>query len=61
MALDGGRREIDVGEVDEQAFAVMAGMGLDAAMVDDARPSSRRVLGSLAYVFSALKHLIDRR
>ena len=35
-ALRRGRRAIDVGDVEGQSFAVMAGMGLDAAMVDDA-------------------------
>ncbi len=37
----------------------MAGMGLDAAMVDDAPTRLKAVLGPVAYVFSALKHLND--
>jgi len=32
MAVAGGRRRVDVGDVDGQVFAVMAGMGLDAAV-----------------------------
>jgi diacylglycerol kinase (ATP) len=59
IALEGGRRTIDVGEVDGQAFAVMAGMGLDAAMMDDAPTALKARAGSIAYVFSALKHLAD--
>ena len=59
LALQGGRRSVDLGYVGEQAFAVMAGMGLDAAMVDDAPTRLKAVLGPVAYVFSALKHLND--
>lgn len=59
LALDGGRRVVDVGEVDGQVFAVMAGMGLDAAMVDDAPTALKARVGTLAYVYSALRHLAD--
>ena len=59
LALDRGRRVVDLGEVEGKTFAVMAGMGLDAAMVDDAPTKLKAVLGPVAYVFSALKHLYD--
>ncbi|WP_435738256.1 diacylglycerol kinase family protein [Cellulosimicrobium sp. PMB13] len=59
IALERGRRTIDVGEVDGQVFAIMAGMGLDAAMMDDAPTALKARAGSIAYVFSALKHLAD--
>lgn len=59
LALERGRRTIDLGYVGDQAFAVMAGMGLDAAMVDDAPTKLKAVLGPVAYVYSALKHLND--
>ena len=59
VALDGGRRAVDVGEVDGVVFAVMAGMGLDAAMVDDAPTALKARVGALAYVYSAVKHLAD--
>ena len=36
MAITGGRRRIDVGEAGGQVFAVMAGMGFDAAMMGGA-------------------------
>ncbi|MGY4644680.1 diacylglycerol/lipid kinase family protein [Cellulomonas sp. URHB0016] len=58
-ALARGRRCIDVGEVDGQTFAVMAGMGFDASMVDDAPTELKNRAGSIAYVVSALKHLGD--
>ena len=49
LALDRGRRALDVGEVDGQAFAVMAGMGLDAAMMEDAPTALKAKAGPLAY------------
>ncbi|MFE6234573.1 diacylglycerol/lipid kinase family protein [Cellulosimicrobium sp. NPDC057862] len=59
LALERGRRQIDVGEVDGQVFAVMAGMGLDAAMMEDAPTALKAKAGVLAYVVSAVKHLAD--
>jgi diacylglycerol kinase (ATP) len=58
-ALRRGRRVIDVGEVEGKTFAVMAGMGLDAAMVDDAPTAVKNRIGPVAYVFSALQHAFD--
>nr|WP_241770058.1 diacylglycerol kinase family protein [Cellulosimicrobium sp. MM] len=55
----GRRRTIDVGVADGQTFAIMAGMGLDAAMMQDAPTALKARAGSIAYVFSALKHLAD--
>ncbi|PWJ53616.1 Diacylglycerol kinase family enzyme [Quadrisphaera granulorum] len=43
-----------------QAFAVMAGMGFDAAMLDDADSRLKSRFGPVAYVVSAVKHLGDR-
>lgn len=60
LAVERGRRHVDVGEVDGQVFAVMAGMGFDAAMMDDASTTLKARIGPVAYVLSALKHLRDR-
>jgi len=60
LVIAGGRRELDVGQVDGQVFAVMAGMGFDAAMMRDASERLKARIGPIAYVFSALKHLRDR-
>jgi diacylglycerol kinase (ATP) len=61
LATDWGRRRLDVGEVDGQAFVVMAGMGFDAALLDDASTTLKAKIGPVAYVLSALGHLKDRR
>jgi diacylglycerol kinase (ATP) len=61
LATEWGRRRLDVGIVDGQAFAVMAGMGFDAALLDDASTTLKAKVGPVAYVLSALGHLRDRR
>lgn len=60
IALDGGRRRIDVGVAEEQCFAVMAGMGFDAQMLEGTSEEAKKRIGWIAYVGGALKHLRDR-
>jgi YegS/Rv2252/BmrU family lipid kinase len=60
VVLQGGRRRIDVGVVGEQCFAVMAGMGFDAQMLDATNDTAKKHVGWLAYVGGALRHLRDR-
>ena len=61
LATHGGRRRIDIGDANGQAFAVMAGMGFDAALLQDASTRLKAVIGAPAYVLSAVRHLRDRR
>ncbi|WP_122980503.1 diacylglycerol/lipid kinase family protein [Actinoplanes teichomyceticus] len=60
VALEGGRRRIDVGVIDDQCFVVMAGMGFDAMMLQDTSERAKKHIGWPAYVFGAAKHLLDR-
>jgi diacylglycerol kinase family enzyme len=60
VALDGGRRRIDVGTVDDRCFVVMAGMGFDAQMLEGTSETAKKRVGWLAYVAGAAKHLRDR-
>ncbi|GAA2715501.1 diacylglycerol/lipid kinase family protein [Actinoplanes palleronii] len=60
VVLQGGRRRIDVGCVGDQSFAVMAGMGFDAHMLDATNDTAKKHIGWLAYVAGAVKHLRDR-
>ncbi|MEV6349667.1 diacylglycerol kinase family protein [Actinoplanes sp. NPDC051851] len=60
VVLQGGRRTIDVGCAGEQRFAVMAGMGFDAQMLDATDETAKKRVGWLAYVAGALRHLRDR-
>jgi diacylglycerol kinase family enzyme len=62
IGLNGVDRKIDVGRVDEtHRFAVMAGMGLDAAMIMDAPERLKKRIGWPAYAVSGAKHIFDRR
>ena len=66
VALTGRTRSVDLGVAtltapdgsqSEHAFAVMAGLGLDAAMIANARPALKRHVGWLAYVDSGVRSL----
>ncbi|BCJ55348.1 sphingosine kinase [Actinoplanes sp. NBRC 14428] len=60
VALEGGRRRIDVGVCGDQSFAVMAGMGFDAQMLEGTSETAKKHIGWIAYVGGALKHLRDK-
>src|SRR6185295_297488 len=60
VAVEGGRRQLDLGEVDGELFAVMAGMGFDAAVMDSTPSTLKARIGPLAYVLSAVPHLFGR-
>jgi YegS/Rv2252/BmrU family lipid kinase len=56
IGLHGGRRVLDVGKVNGERFAVMAGAGLDAMMIRDADAGLKDKVGRLAYVWTGAKH-----
>ncbi len=60
--LDGRDRRIDLvkvqgDELDTDRFAVMAGLGLDAAIISDAPPHLKKQIGWTAYLVSAAKNI----
>jgi YegS/Rv2252/BmrU family lipid kinase len=57
VGLHGARRTIDVGTVNGERFAVMAGTGLDALMIRDADRALKGRFGRAAYVWTGAKHL----
>jgi diacylglycerol kinase (ATP) len=57
VGLHGGRRHLDVGRFNKERFAVMAGVGIDAAMIRDADGVLKERLGRAAYVWTGLKNL----
>lgn len=57
IGLHGTTRTLDVGKVNGERFAVMAGAGLDARMIRDADGGLKDRLGRLAYVWTASKNI----
>jgi YegS/Rv2252/BmrU family lipid kinase len=60
VALGGVQEPIDAGRVNGALFVVMAGLGLDAQMLNDTSEPLKKRLGWLAYAISAARHLGDR-
>lgn len=61
IGISGRTRAIDVASVDEdRKFAVMAGLGFDAAIMRDAPEGLKKRVGWPAYVVSGAKHLRGR-
>jgi diacylglycerol kinase (ATP) len=60
IGLAGQRRSIDVGRVNGECFAVMAGAGFDARMIGDADGGLKDRVGRLAYVWTGAKHIRDK-
>ena len=61
IALHGRRRRFDLGRVNGEHFAVMAGAGMDALMIRDADGALKRKLGRAAYVVTGAKSIAMRR
>ena len=57
VGLNGRERKLDLGKMNGEHFAVMAGAGLDARMIRDADGGPKDRYGRLAYVWAASKNL----
>jgi diacylglycerol kinase (ATP) len=55
--LEGARRPIDVGRINGERFAVMAGAGLDAAMIRDADDGLKDRVGRIAYLWTGARNV----
>jgi len=60
IALKGDRRLLDVGSMNDEHFAVMAGTGFDALMIRQANQKLKERFGSAAYIYSGMKNLRNR-
>lgn len=49
------------GQVDDHAFVVMGGMGLDAAMIANTNPQLKKTVGWVAYVGGAARSLVGAK
>jgi diacylglycerol kinase (ATP) len=61
IALRGEQHKLDVGRFNGERFAVMAGAGWDALTMHDADASLKGRLGRLAYVWTGIRNLGERR
>jgi diacylglycerol kinase (ATP) len=57
IGLAGNLRTIDVGRVNGERFAVMAGAGFDARMIGDADGALKDRVGRLAYIWTGAKNI----
>jgi diacylglycerol kinase (ATP) len=57
VGLEGRERKFDLGKMNGEHFAVMAGAGLDARMIRDADGGPKDTFGRLAYIWAASKNL----
>ena len=55
IALHGVRHRIDVGKINGEHFAVMAGAGFDGVMINDTSTVAKERVGRLAYIRSSVK------
>lgn len=55
--LHGRNRTVDVGIINGEHFAVMAGVGLDALMIRDADAGLKDRFGRAAYIWTGARHL----
>src|SRR5688500_16979738 len=60
IGLRGLRRKLDVGVINGERFAVMAGSGFDSRMIRKADGASKKRLGRLAYVRAGVSALGSR-
>jgi YegS/Rv2252/BmrU family lipid kinase len=63
IGLYGDRRRLDVGVLNGERFAVMAGVGFDAIMMRDADGELKGHFGRLAYVWTGVRatHMTSRK
>ncbi len=61
LGLHGERRKFDVGRINGEHFAVMAGSGFDALMIRDADGPLKNRLGRAAYLWTGAKNLRTSR
>jgi diacylglycerol kinase (ATP) len=57
VGLNGREKKLDLGKMNGEHFAVMAGAGLDARMIRDADGGPKDRYGRLAYIWAASKNL----
>lgn len=57
IGFEGQRRQLDLGRINGEHFAVMAGAGFDGRLIRDADRDLKDRAGKLAYVWTGLRHV----
>ncbi|WP_326552758.1 diacylglycerol/lipid kinase family protein [Micromonospora sp. NBC_01813] len=57
IGFEGERRPLDLGRINGEHFAVMAGAGFDGRLIRDADRGLKDRAGKLAYVWTGLRHV----
>ncbi|MGI5157889.1 diacylglycerol/lipid kinase family protein [Microbispora sp. CA-102843] len=57
IGFEGRRARLDLGKINGEHFAVMAGVGFDAEMIADADRGLKDRLGRFAYIWTGLRHV----
>jgi diacylglycerol kinase (ATP) len=57
LAFEGERRMFDVGRMNGERFAVMAGLGFDARVIEGANRKMKSRIGRAAYIWAATRNL----
>lgn len=61
IVIAGERRQVDLGMANERYFLLMAGIGLDAAIIPRVNPWLKRRAGALAYVIAGVTTALRTR
>jgi diacylglycerol kinase (ATP) len=59
IGFHGTQRKLDLGKVNGEHFAIMAGAGFDAALIGQADRKLKDQFGRLAYLWTGLRHVKD--
>jgi YegS/Rv2252/BmrU family lipid kinase len=60
IGFHGRRRILDLGRINGEHFAVMAGAGFDGTLIGEADRDLKDRVGRLAYIWTGLRHVKDR-
>ncbi|MFI5838665.1 diacylglycerol/lipid kinase family protein [Catenuloplanes sp. NPDC051500] len=59
IGLHGKKKKLDLGRINGEHFAVMAGAGFDGHLIAEADRGAKDQMGKLAYVWTGLRHIQD--
>lgn len=58
IALNGEKKKIDLGKMNDKYFSIIAGCGFDASIMKNIKKADKKLLGFLAYFIEGIKQAI---